>query len=575
MDIPNEYLSSRQNMNQPKLISLLIWPIPKAVFAILIAIFLISCSSSQEAQKLNFILFFTDELQLEDLGAYGGAIPTPNFDKLAQDGLLFTKAYTAASMCTPSRFAVLTGQFPGRCQSESFLISNPIDAPYSIAWNTWLVPDQITLPRMLSESGYFTGMAGKWHVGQIPEGTVMPKMSSQDEPTDPAVQEKLKQQQDIYQVLVKDHGGFDYAASVVWGNFDGQPITALNFHNFPWMTKGAVEFLEKAAQRENPFFLYFAPTAIHGPNHVQDLDKDVTQTLGGVDPTVLDYQIDRNQLKERLSSLSANVKHRHAGMAQLDHQLGIIRHKLSDLSLSDNTVIIFMSDHNIEPAKATSYEKGNHIPMIVYWPGKTMGQECAALVQNVDVMPTLLQLAGIPLPENLVLDGINFSSLFEDPQQQLRSALFTENGYTRSVTDGSMKYIALRYPLSLVNQMENGLIDYVPSYVKAWPQAHSAIAMQAYPHYFDQDQLYDLKADPYELHNLANQERYTDTIQQLREVLVKHLQTFDHPFSLEPIPFLGSDAYQDLQTRNKAFDLYSIPWLRRDHGGIQWPPSQQ
>ncbi len=86
--------------------------------------------------------------------------------------------------------------------------------------------------------------------------------------------------------------------------------------------------------------------------------------------------------------------------------------------------------------------------------------------------------------------------------QAIRDLIFAENGYTRSVSDGTYKYIALRYPETLIKKMEAGEIEYVPSYVKAWPQAHSAIAINGFPCYFDQDQVYNLIDDPYEQENL-------------------------------------------------------------------------
>jgi len=533
------------------------------------------CTTEPPEERLpNFILMFTDELQLSDLGSYGGAIPTPHFDQLAEEGMLFTRAYTPASMCTPSRFAVLTGQYPGRCRSASFLKGNPVIEPYSIAWNTWLTPGFETLPRILSQNGYFTGMAGKWHVGELPVGVELPALAADADPADPKLQGNLAARQRIYEELVREYGGFDYAASVVWANYDNHPVEALHFHNFPWMSKGALDFLDAAAQRDQPFFLYFTPTAIHGPNHVEDLAKDVTLTPAGRVPAVADYQLDRQRLGEAMTRLPRGVQHRYAGMAQIDYQLGLLRDKLNALDLTENTIILFMSDHNIEPGKATSYEKGIHIPMIAYWLGKTNGQQSNALVSNVDVLPTVLQAAGIELNPDIPRDGVSFLPVLDDPASEVRTHVYAENGYTRAVSDGRYKYIALRYPASMIEAMAGGEMKHVPSYVGPWPQAHSAIAMQAFPAYFEQDQLYDLEADPYELNNLAGKDAYAQVQAALRDTLARRLATFGHPFPLEPAPFLESERYRELQDTNRAFDIYSIPWLSRDHGEISWPPTE-
>jgi arylsulfatase A-like enzyme len=235
---------------------------------------------------------------------------------------------------------------------------------------------------------------------------------------------------------------------------------------------------------------------------------------------------------------------------------------------------MFMADHNIEPGKATSYEKGIHVPMIIYWPGRTSGSISKALVQNTDVYPTILEAAGIELPDDHILDGVSMIPIISAPDHSTRKLIFAENGYTRSVSDGTYKYIALRYPESLIKKMESGEIDYVPSYVKGWPQAHSAIAMNGFPCYFDQDQVYHLKDDPYEQVNLYDQMRDSQEFKVLITALESHLETFDHPFDLTQIPFLETAEYRKLTEKNLSFDLLSIPWLSRDHGFIQWPPKE-
>ena len=523
-------------------------------------------------QRLNFIIIYTDELQFSDLGCYGGKIPTPHIDQLAREGLMFTRAYTTASMCTPSRYSVLTGQFPGRCTADSFLKDNPVSEPYNIAWNTWITEDKITLARVLGNHGFVTGMAGKWHVGSIPAGTELPAFSADDLPGEAETNRKLSEQQQIFRELVRTRGGFDEAHSVVWSNYDNHQVESLRFHNFPWMAKGAIRFLENRKGKEDPFFLYLATTAVHGPNHVADLDRDVTFTPAGKDPSVLSYQMNVDSLKKLLTDVKGGQRHRYAGMAQTDHLVGLVRKKLKEIGKEGRTVIMFMADHNIEPGKATSFEKGIHVPLIICWPGITSGKTTGALVQNIDLYPTILEAAGIPVPGDHVLDGASMLEVIVNPEASGKEFIFAENGYTRAVLNHRYKYIALRYPPSLVDRMTSGAMDHVPSYVRAWPQAHSAIAMNCYPHYFDQDQLYDLRNDPYELENLYPSMEGSDVTEALKLALKDHLRSLGHPFSLDPIPFLQSREYIELTGTNLAFDIYTIPWLNRDHGAIQWPP---
>lgn len=468
----------------------------------------------------------------------------------------------------------MTGQFPGRCSAPSFFRDNPTNQPYNIAWNTWITAENKTLPRILSENGFVTGMAGKWHIGRIPEGTVLPKFLPDEALDNPETEAKLIEQQSIYQGLVKSLAGFDEAASVVWGNYDGIRLKALHFHNFPWMVKGALSFLDKQKDSYKPFFLYFTPTAVHGPNHVADLSHDVTFTPGGRDTTLRGLSINIPKLQDELSKVEPNTRHRYAGLAQTDHVIGLIRNKLTETGLADNTVIIFMPDHNIEPGKATSFEKGIHVPMIIYWPGRTSGSLSKALVQNTDIYPTILEAAGIELPEDHLLDGASMLPIIADQDRSTRDFIFAENGYTRSVCDGTYKYIALRYPESLIKKMESGEIDYVPSYVKSWPQPHSAIAINAFPGYFDQDQVYNLQDDPYEQENLYSAMRNSEEFKVLKAALERHLESFDHPFDLAQIPFLETAEYRKLSEKNYEFDLHSIPWISRDHGSITWPPKE-
>ena len=532
-------------------------------------------ADKEEQAVPNFVLIYTDEMEFNDLGCYGGDIPTPNIDQLASEGMMFRSAYTTASMCTPSRYSVLTGQFPGRCSAPSFIKENPLTEPYNIAWNTWITPDKKTLPRVLGEHGYVTGMSGKWHIGSVPQGTILPKFAADESLDDPDTEAKLLEQQSIYQGLVESLAGFDDAASVVWGNYDGHPITALQFHNFPWMVKGALSFMENQKGSDKPFFFYFAPTAVHGPNHVEDLSRDVSYTPGGRDLSLPGLNLDTEKLKDELAQAEPNTTHRYAGLAQTDHVVGLIREKLAETGLAGNTVIILMADHNIEPGKATSFEKGIHVPMIVYWPGMAPGRTSYAQVQNIDVYPTILEAAGIELPDGYLLDGVSMMPVLSNPAQETREFIFAENGYTRSVSNGTYKYIALRYPESLIRQMESGDIDYVPSYVKAWPQDHSAIAMNGFPNYFDQDQVYNLKDDPYEQENLYKALEGSAELGVLKSALEKHLESFEHPFDLEPIPFLETKKYRELAAKDLEFDLLTIPWLSRDHGFIQYPPEKE
>lgn len=537
-------------------------------FLLALFLILVSCTSKKKVQpeKPNFVIIFSDELQFDDISAFGGSIHTPNIDQLATEGILFENAFSTASMCTPSRFSVLTGQMPSRCIAPSYLKNNPDNEPANTAWNTWLVAENITVPRLLSTAGYVSGMAGKWHVSEADKNE-MPQIDQTLSINSVEMDNQLKARQEFVIRQVKTTGGFDFAKSVVWSNNDNHPLKELQFHNFPWMTKGAIDFLEQAASGEKPFFLYLAPTSIHGPNHFADLDADKTFTPDGRIPDIEKYNFDEKALKQKLLKSPGAKRHRAAGMASLDYQVKLVVEKLKEKGVYDNTIIIFMSDHNIEPGKATCYEKGNHIPMIIKpIHSKTKGVKSSAMIQTIDMLPTLCEMAGVKLPENHMLDGKSIAQVLTNPEAKIREYIFTEGGYARSISDGVNKYIALRFPSPLIKKMENEEVTYVPSYVGPWPQAHSAIAIHSYPAYFNQNQLFNLLDDPKEQINLYGNDEMKDVQNRLKLALENQMKTFRYKYALDDILFMNSEEYPKLQKVNRDWDLNNIEWFVRDHG---------
>jgi len=238
--------------------------------------------------------------------------------------------------------------------------------------------------------------------------------------------------------------------------------------------------------------------------------------------------------------------------------------------MDNDTIVFFLADHNREPGKATCYQKGFRIPMIVRWPGKgAPGITSDALVQSVDVLPTIFDAADIPLPADGTFDGKSIAPIVEGKSAKVRDSVYMESGYARSVTDGEFKYIAVRFPESVIEQMKDDSMDYAPNHLNIFQQAHSQIAIESYPGYFDQNQLYDLKNDPYEQHNLAYDPEYKDTMFRLRGVLSQYLETFEHPYNLDDIAFMETETYKKLAEKTKSIGTDFIPWYR---GKIVWPP---
>ena len=545
------------------------------VFTIFLGVVFFGCTVEEkpsEKKIKNFVLIYTDELDFSDIGIYDSNFKTPNIDMLASEGIVFSNAYTTSSMCTPSRYSVITGQYPGRCKGDGFLEENPKDSPYITAWNTSVQKETITLPKVLKNKGFTTGISGKWHIGDESKNHEFPIFTDEDNYASKETKVKLKKFLESSSETIKMEGGFDVAKSVLWGNFDMMPIKELYFHNYGWFTKGGVEFIQENGGKEKPFFLYFAPTAIHGPNHFETMNADQRKTLAGYDESITKYIPSKDSLSSLVEGFSDSQKHRYIGVASIDYQVGRLITELKKKGVYDETMIVFMADHGIEPGKAVAFEKGMKVPMIVHVPGgKFKGEQNNALVQNIDIFPTMLDYAGIEIPEEANLDGKSLKKLFEGNVKKVHDYIYTESGLSRSITDGKYKYIAWRYPKETVEKMENGAIDYAPNQLNRKTQDHSDIAIKYYPGYFDFDQLYNLELDPFEQNNIA--EANPEIMKKYQVELKKITDTFNHPFDYSIAPFLYTDKYNKLVEKAKLRDINTIEWYKRDHGSIVYPPN--
>lgn len=543
-------------------------------FVLFIGIIFLGCTTENEAPETkikNFVLVYTDELNFSDIGIYGSKYKTPNIDQLASEGIVFSNAYTTSSMCTPSRYSVITGKYPGRCKGEGFIEDNPKDSPYIIAWNTSVQKETITLPKVLKNEGFITGISGKWHIGDESENYELPIFSTNDKYADEESKKKLKKYLEISSETIKKEGGFTVAESVLWANFDMITMKEMHFHNFGWFTKGGVEFIENYAGEENPFFLYFAPTGIHGPNHFETINADQRKSLAGFDSSINEYIPSNDSINELIKGLSTPQKHRYVGILNIDYQVGRLVSVLKETGIYDNTLIIFMADHGVEPGKAVAYERGMKVPMIVRIPGgKLEGTWNDALVQNIDIFPTLLDYAGINIPKEAQIDGLSLRKLFEGKVNKVHDYIYTESGLSRSITDGKYKYIAWRYPKKTIEDMKDSTINYAPNQLNLQSQDHSDIAIKFFPGYFDFDQLYDLRLDPFEQNNIA--EHNPDVVNKYQVELRKITDAFEHPFDYSIDPFLYSNRYTNLVKKAKLRDINTIEWYNRDHEEIVYPP---
>jgi arylsulfatase A-like enzyme len=493
-----------------------------------------------------------------DVSMYGRNQPTPNLQKLADAGAVFTNAYCSSGMCTPSRYTLMTGNFAGHCQAEDFLKSNPKNEPYTIAWNTHLSEKDKTIAEYLNEAGYYTGFVGKYHLGGDKKMNGFPVFDDDVDPYSDEVNEQLKQYQKNIQEYIKRIAGFDYAASVLWANYEQNPIPKHCFHNFEWMTKGAVDFIKSAG--DEPFFLYTATTALHGPPHDKKLELDAHITPGGLLENPTEFHPSRKELKERLESKGFEANHHNVGLAMLDDHVAAVLKKVEELGKTENTLVIFMADHGVEPGKASCYEVGVKVPMVVRWPAVVQANSLInQKTQIVDLLPTVLEAAGAPLNENVV-DGISFMDALKGNEGIGRKYLYFENGYSRAVSDGTFKYMTLRYPERIIQEMKDGKHEYAPNHLNFPMQGNAQVAIIYHPHYFDQDQLYNYKEDYWEQNNLITDEKYADKVAELKEQLKTQVEKFDHPYPLAKQEYLETEDFKKLVEKTYALGTDFIYW---------------
>jgi len=518
-------------------------------------------------RRPNVVVLITDDTDFPNIGCYGGRVPTPSIDRVAREGVRFDGVYCSASVCTPSRYTYLTGHYAGRCPDRHFLAQCPTDGPYSIAWNVVLNEEMPSVGSVLRDAGYRTGYAGKWHCGR-PAGEFVDVTFEEDEdPAAPGVDERLRRHQTALCDEVRRTGGFDYAASVVWGNNEQFPLKALQYHNLEWITKGALEFLD-GCDASKPFLLYVAATAFHGPTHHASYDRDPLSTQGGRLDAPVDAHPPRSEMKPRLEAAGLPYNHQTVGMTWIDDQLSAITKKLEAMGVLDETLLVYKSDHNTEPGKGTCYEGGIHIPWVMRYPKRiAAGTTTDAMVMNTDFAPTVFELCGASPPTEMPLDGTSLWPLIAGETSSVREDVFLEMGWARAVRTAKYKYIALRYPRRVIDEMESGARAEAPNHIDRRLQGQMCIAAEQYPGYFDGDELYDVEADPREQRNLAFDPAHAEVLADMRRRLSAYTSTFAHPFDLDDVAFLRSDRFRRLADETRKIGTAHIPWWTARRAG--------
>jgi arylsulfatase A-like enzyme len=475
-------------------------------------------------------------------------VHTPIIDGLAKNGIIFTNAYVSSAVCSPSRYTTLTGRYAGRCEGNSFMNLHPPGEMTRVENNTELEEHKDNLAKLLQKAGYKTGFVGKSHIIDHHilnrknkwEELGLKYYEKEDDPKNPEVAKAMEYNHNFWANRIEDFG-FDYANGVYAANLRELYNDSLNVHNLEWKNKAALDFIDQSG--DEPFFLYYSETVPHGPapwinkkgKYIYGLDANPHFTSAGFYPEEFVNMPNRQEILQEVKDAGKDPDH--AWLTWFDKAVGSVVEKLKETGKLENTLIIITSDHgNYNYGKSTVYQGGVQVPLMMYWPtGIKAGLKYNELVQNIDYTPTFLELAGVDLKSVKELDGVSFKETLNGNTKPVHDYLFFEIGFARGVMTRDWKYITIRYDEKTEKQIAEGHVwtgwnkhKYTqPYYIRNSHLGYHAAKLNE--HYFERDQLYNLKKDPKEDKNVF--ESNSKKAEQMKKLLAEKLKTFtDRPY---------------------------------------------
>ncbi|UCG57983.1 MAG: sulfatase [Phycisphaerales bacterium] len=453
------------------------------------------------AKRPSIIFVMIDDMGFRDVGFNGSEYyETPNIDRLAKEGMVFTNAYANAANCAPTRACFLTGQYSPRhgvyTVGSSARGSSSDRRLIPIANDTTLDSNHVTIAEALRPAGYISASMGKWHMGTDPD-------------------------------LGPIGQGFDVNVA---GNSTGSPKGGyFSPYKNPQLPDGptgeyltdrltdeALKFIE--ANKERPFFLYLTHYAVHTPIQAKpDLVAKYEQKppSNGQDNPIYAAMID-----------------------SVDQGIGRIADKLDELGLTDHTVVFFFSDNGgfagatsnqpLRGFKGTFYEGGIREPMFVRWPAVVeSGTACDTSVISTDFFPTILEIAGAKRPAGKILDGESVVPLLKGAKKLNREAVFWHfPAYLQGNVAGARDSKFRTRPVGVVRKGGWKLLQYFEEWVL--DGGRDAIDTN------NAVELYDLENDISETNNLANANRAKRD--ELLDLLIDWQKSVGAPIPTEPNP---------------------------------------
>ena len=490
-------------------------------------------TSVGRGERPNIIMFLIDDQNPSSIAAFGGDTYTPNLDRMAEEGIKFTRAYVSSSVCTPSRYSFLTGRFAGN--SHSKLYNDAVGGKENQGlpgFNVALERDKMNVGNILRKAGYTTGFVGKFHLTSkldFPEfykGKNRWMNISKDHRPGPKASAQFKHNERWMRRYLKELG-FSWAKNVYPEN-SHKPYSE---HNPEWTTVAALEFIEE--NKSGPFYLHLCSTLLHGPDKSwrKSMDHPLVTGEGKVE-SLPEVMTPRSELLKTIKEKGFDPGSRVAGEAWIDDSLGAIFRKLKELGIDDNTLVVFAPDHGRD-GKASVFSHGAaQVPMIMRWPNKIpAGQVCDELVQNIDLVPTFFELGNAQKPESYRIDGKSLTPLFKNgTADDWRSHLYLEMGAARATVTKDWSYIAVRYTKEQIAAIKRAEPKNLPRAMSYIGRLGIGVRGADRPGFFDQDQLYHLKKDPKEMKNLADNELHASRLKTIRNLMQKDLESIGRPF---------------------------------------------
>lgn len=415
--------------------------------------FLTSCKTDPtvNSKKPNIIFIVVDDLGWSDLSCYGADLhETPNIDKLANESLIFTNSYAAAPVCSPTRASIMTGKYPARLQFTIWSEAASVAERKNQEIYKFLPPqtienlpfEEVTLAEKLKENGYLTAHIGKWHIGDLVH---FPETQGFDFSI--AASQRGAPPTFFYPYKGQAFGEFRFVGNL-GSDVKGKYFTDRESEYLTdRLTDEALKIIEDAGTR--PFYLNLCYYSVHTP--IEAKEQDVSY------------------FKSKLSSNFNHQNETYAAMVKtVDDNIGRLLKKVQELGISENTIIILISDNGgyinkykntsvtsnfpLRSGKGSLYEGGIRIPTIISFPNNSMkGKVIDSPISTIDFFPTIMEMIGVTdFPE---MDGESFLSLMQGQQD--------ESFQNRSIYWHYPHYYPTTTPVSAIRQGDWKMLEYL------------------------------------------------------------------------------------------------------------------